>query len=274
MGSNIEIFSNSLGILSNTDTESFFNGVGKDLPAQSKILSVGCLAAQPILALLSSAGHNIYAIDRSQESIDLAQAHVTAHFEKVDLGDYKPQIPFDMVMAILSLHELSRPQIRSLIYKMGDWMKPGGLFLLAASPIDYLAEQSCRDIVHGCVRNYPLHLKGSLVESTLFTRDEWTSMFAKAGMSLENKANLTVPATADHPSEHHYFMRFRKSVKHSILGPYPLVEKYRGPIPLSETAWKPFVDRLVRDEFDFVLQVLKDNHWVLDVGSGYGSEWR
>jgi cyclopropane fatty-acyl-phospholipid synthase-like methyltransferase len=57
------------------------------------------------------------------------------------------------------------------------------------------------------------------------------------------------------------------------MGPYPLPTSYRGPHPLSEAAWAPFSERLVRDEFDAVLEVIKGNKKVLDVGSGYGSEY-
>ncbi|PLB46582.1 putative 2-heptaprenyl-1,4-naphthoquinone methyltransferase [Aspergillus steynii IBT 23096] len=270
MGSNIETLFDPAGILNNERTSQLVRALVEGVPPESKVLSVGCTTSLPILSLLSSASHHIYGIDGSQKTLDFAQTQVSGQFEQAPAVEYLPQSSFDVILGIFSLHEMNRAQVRSLVFKMGDWLKPGGFILLATSPIDYLDTESRHNIVDDCIRDYPLNLFGNSVHSTLFSRNEWISMFEKAGVSLDNEAYLTVSATADRPSQHHSFMSFRKSVKHSILGPYPLPEEYRGPIPLSEAAWKPFVDRLVRDEFDFVLQVLESNQQVLDVGSGYG----
>ncbi|KAH8422504.1 class I SAM-dependent methyltransferase [Aspergillus melleus] len=202
--------------------------------------------------------------------VDLVKSQVPGHFDTTNEMEYMPQQAFDSVLVIFSLEHLSQAQVYSLICKMGDWLKPGGSILLATSPVEHLAIDVSHNPKEYCIRQYPLHWNGHIVHSTLFSSEAWISMFAKAGLTFEKRADIHLPAEQDRPSEHHCLMRFHKSVNHSILGPYPLPEKYRGPIPLSEAAWKPFVERLVRDEFGFVLQVLENNQRVLDVGSGYG----
>lgn len=73
--------------------------------------------------------------------------------------------------------------------------------------------------------------------------------------------------------EQYHVMTMRKTEEQPLMGPYLIPNSYRGPHLLSEEAWEPFASRMVRDEFDAVLDVLKGNRKVLDVGSRYGSEY-
>lgn len=74
-------------------------------------------------------------------------------------------------------------------------------------------------------------------------------------------------------TQEHYLIIARKVVDHALMGPYPLQTSYRGPHPLSEGSWAHFAEWLFRDEFDAVLDMLENNQNILDVGSGYGSEF-
>ncbi|KAE8382969.1 putative 2-heptaprenyl-1,4-naphthoquinone methyltransferase [Aspergillus bertholletiae] len=253
--------SDPLGVLQNPETGKFLDSVVQGLPPQSKVLSVGCGASLPVLSKHSATHHEIYGIDRSQESINLAQSRISGQFELADETEYVPPLTFNAIWAIQSLSHLSRAQIYSLIYKISDWLYPGGSVILATSSSDHVSH---------CVHDHSLQLNGKTARSTILSRKEWIMLCTKAGLTLEGEVPLSINFGAAHQSKHHTLMHFRKTVQYSMVGPYPLPESYRGPIPLSEAAWEPFATRLVRDEFDFVLKVLENNQKVLDVGSGYG----
>ncbi|KAI9036827.1 putative 2-heptaprenyl-1 [Aspergillus affinis] len=262
--------SDPLGIMENQSVKKLIESFIQSLSSESTVLSVGCLASLPVLLRLSSAGHQIYGIDRCHKTIGLVKSQIPGHFDPVSEIEYMPQQTFDSILVILSIDQLSRAQICSLVFKMGDWLKPGGSILLVTSPAEHLAVGISHNQTEYYVRQYPLHRKGDVVQSTLLSSGAWISVFAKAGLVFDNQADFQLPGGESRHSDPHCLMCFHKSEKHSVLGPYPLPDKYRGPIPLSEAAWKPFVERLVRDEFGFVLQVLENNQRVLDVGSGYG----
>jgi hypothetical protein len=99
------------------------------------------------------------------------------------------------------------------------------------------------------------------------------TLCATAGLTFRSESTHSGQGDIQDVAERHDLMIFRKTEEYAMMGPYPLPASYRGPIPLSEAAWKPFAERLVRDEFDFVLEVLKNNRQILDVGSGYGSKF-
>ena len=99
------------------------------------------------------------------------------------------------------------------------------------------------------------------------------SMFQKAGFEFEWDLHSTMQPKASSNAEEHYLVIMRKANVESLMGPYPLPTEYCGPHPLSEAAWGPFAERLARDEFDDILGLLQNNKEVLDVGSGYGSEY-
>jgi 2-polyprenyl-3-methyl-5-hydroxy-6-metoxy-1,4-benzoquinol methylase len=264
--------SDPLGMLQNPETNKFLDSVVQDLPPQSRVLSVGCGASLPVLSKHFSAHHEIHGIDRSQESIDLVKSQILGQFELADETEYVPQLTFNAILAIVSLSHLNRAQICSLVYKISDWLHPGGSMILATSLSNHIINR-CHDYVNHCTHGHSLQLNGKAIRSSLLSRKEWITLCEKAGLTLEGEVPLSGNFGDAHHTEHHTLIHFRKTVQYSMLGPYPLPESYRGPIPLSEAAWEPFAKRLVRDEFDFVLKVLENNQKVLDVGSGYGSKY-
>lgn len=271
MGSYAESKHDPLGILLNHETTKLIGSVLSDVHSKSKVLYVGCEASSPLILQASSAGHEVYGIDQSQASIDSIRKLVTGNFEAVDETEYQPNLHFDTIFAIFSLYRLSRAQITSLVFRMSGWLKPGGSIVLATSLTDDLVTTLCHECVDDCTRDYPLMFNGTSIRSTLYSRNGWVTLCQKAGLEFASETSFPVQTDSEQPLEKHSFLKFRKVEDHAIMGPYPLPTSYRGPIPLSEAAWKPFAKRLVRDEFDFVLKVLEKSEKVLDVGSGYGS---
>ncbi|KAF5015500.1 hypothetical protein F66182_13153, partial [Fusarium sp. NRRL 66182] len=122
------------------------------------------------------------------------------------------------------------------------------------------------------VRHVELPFMGRKCIGTVYTVDGWRNLFQKAGFEIqvEKFFSFTERQPYKDESQEHYLVIARKVVDHALMGPYPLPTSYRGPHPLSEGSWAPFAERLVRDEFDAVLDLLENNQNILDVGSGYG----
>ncbi|KAF2212207.1 hypothetical protein CERZMDRAFT_59124 [Cercospora zeae-maydis SCOH1-5] len=211
-----------------------------NIPSGSQVLFVGSAHALSTIIQANASGLKVHAIDRSQEDIDFAQSFTTGNFQVVSTwDDYEPQERFDAVFGLHTLDDLGSLRTRSAIYRMADWLKRDGRLIVATA-------------LGGSSDGKSAQLLG---------------LCQKAGLKMEKQVTHAPSATG---TDQHVLFEFVKKEHYAIMGPYPLPESYRGPIELSEAAWKPFVERLNRDEFGFMLNVLGDNSKVLDVGSGYG----
>ncbi|KAI9926166.1 hypothetical protein ASPWEDRAFT_115782 [Aspergillus wentii DTO 134E9] len=264
MGS-IQDNQNQQGILDSLDARTAIDGFIRGLPAEANILLVGCEASVPLAVKLTEAGHHVCGIDISKPSNRDAMLG-DQFFQTADMRDYSTG-NLDAIVAVFSTYHLTGAQTYSQLFKFSEWLKPGGRILLGTSVIDSLSLNGCHDCVDERVRCYPVQCLGKqMVAATILSKKGWAGMASNAGLSVEKEVDVVLGQ-----SERHYFVTFcRTEQKHPLMGPYPLPQSYRGPHRLSEAAWHPFASRLVRDEFDFVLDVLKHNQKVLDVGSGYG----
>ena len=260
-------------MLLNSETKRFFDDQIDGLSSRSKILLIGCEGMSALMLRLSSLAHDVYGIDRSQEPTDAARRLIWGSFEVVDPVQYQPITKFHAVIALNSLNQLNEVERYSMIFKISDWLKQNGVLILASPGSREMPAGDKRQYIANGVDGHSERVNGSGVKSDLYIYKPWTAMCHKAGMHLHSEAPVAMQTDAQVSGHQLYdLMSFRKTVQHAILGPFPLPERYRGPIDLSEAAWKPFAERLVRDEFDFVLEVLIKNNTVLDVGSGYGSK--
>ncbi|KAJ5923617.1 hypothetical protein N7454_008862 [Penicillium verhagenii] len=159
------------------------------------------------------------------------------------------------------------------MFKFSDWLSKGGYLVLGTIPSTSLIEdESLYDSKGQVVRHAQLPFMGRKVLGTLYSKEGWRDLFQKAGFEIQVEKFFSFTEHQPYKNEiqEHYFIVARKTVDHALMGPYPLPTLYRGPHPLSEGSWAPFAERLVRDEFDAVLDLLKNNKDILDVGSGYG----
>lgn len=280
------------------NAESLFNGLGHQyetayinnpglqeviahtlsiLPPNSHVLDVGSGTGKPVADSVSHAGHKIHGIDVSQEMVNIASAQVPGgHFEKADMMQFKPKSQYDAVFAIFSLFQLSHSQTYSMMFRYSEWLKKGGMLILGTIPSTSLIhDESLYDASGKVVRHAEMVFMGQKVYGTLYTKDGWRELFRSAGFEVQFEKMSNFHATMPYCEEiqDHYFVVGRKVVDHALMGPYPLPEAYPGPHPLSEAAWAPFAERLVRDENEAVLDLVKGNKKVLDVGSGYGREY-
>jgi 2-polyprenyl-3-methyl-5-hydroxy-6-metoxy-1,4-benzoquinol methylase len=241
------------------------------LGEKAKILDVGCGTGFPVSSTLARAGYDVTGIDISQKMLDLCQKRIKGTFVKADMTSFQPQQQFDAVFAIFPLFQLSYRSTHSMIFKFASWLKPGGLLLIGTIAAEALVtDESMYDSSKECVEGWETPFMGSLVKCTLLTTQGWHHLFQQAGFEITT--TVYHPFQPDWTSaalEPQMFITGRR-YQHPLLGPYPLPAVRPPPPQLSEEAWEPFAKRLTRHEFDAVLDIIKFNKEVLDVGSGHG----
>jgi ubiquinone/menaquinone biosynthesis C-methylase UbiE len=99
---------------------------------QVNILELGCGAGVPCTQLLSSRGYNVTANDISDAQIALARDRLPQSVNLIQ-GDmmqlqFSPQ-QFDAVLALYSVIHLPRNEQTTMLHRIFDWLKPGGLML-------------------------------------------------------------------------------------------------------------------------------------------------
>ncbi|KAJ5173696.1 uncharacterized protein N7500_001627 [Penicillium coprophilum] len=244
-----------------------------ELKPNSQVLDVGCGTGKPVANLIASAGHDVHGIDVSQQMINIAKKQIPGRFEKKDMLTFEPETKFSAIFAIFSLFQLSHSETYAMMFKFSDWLRTGGLLVLGTIPSTSLVkDQSLYDPTGQVVRHAEILFMERKYFGTLYSQKGWQNLFQKAGFEIqvEKFYSFTDHQPYKNEIQEHYLIIAKKTVDHALMGPYPLPTSYRGPHPLSEGAWAPFANRLVRDEFDAVLDLLKDNQNILDVGSGYG----
>jgi cyclopropane fatty-acyl-phospholipid synthase-like methyltransferase len=262
--------------VNNSGLEDAIDCALKELSPKSQVLDVGCGTGKPVATRVARAGHKIHGIDISQEMVNIASRQVIGLFEKADMTTFQPSMQYDAIFTIFSMFQLSHSQTYSMMFKYSEWLKTGGLLVLGTIPSTSLVDdESLYDASGKIVRHADLLFMGRRFLGTVYTKDGWRDLFRAAGFEIQLERSFAFNAKPPYDKEiqDHYLIIAKKVVDHALMGPYPLPTSYRGPHPLSEAAWAPFSERLVRDEFDAVLEVIKGNKKVLDVGSGYGSEY-
>lgn len=242
------------------------------IPPQSKILDVGCGTGRPMAEAFANAGHEVHGIDSSQTMLEIAKSQVKGHFEKHKMTEYNTKTKFDVVLGSFSLFHITCDETYSMIFRFAEWLKPGGLLMVATILADYqVKDRSLFDPSGECVRRYPHTWMNNAYEITEFTRKGWMSMFEKAGLSFEKEVYSPWAATADHQEEVHYLTVVRKTEKETLFGPYP-IPSCCGRVRKSNPAdILPLSKRLSIDETESILEILNvdTNKRVLDT-----SIWR
>jgi SAM-dependent methyltransferase len=113
----------------------------KRLPAQGRVLDLGCGAGVPVASALAAAGHAVVGIDGSAAQISLARDNVpAAEFIEADMTEVDfPAQSFDAVAAFYSITHVPRAEHDALLRRIGGWLKPGGL-LVASLGADALSD--------------------------------------------------------------------------------------------------------------------------------------
>ncbi|EJP63966.1 methyltransferase-like protein [Beauveria bassiana ARSEF 2860] len=238
----------------------------------SSILDVGCGPGGPASRLIA-AGYNVTGIDVAQGMIDICQKLPSGTFLKVDMMKYETEAHFDGILSLFSLFQVSYAATYSMIFKMASWLRPGGTLVLAViAGEDYIQDVSqlskLRQNQH--VENADTSFMGRLVPSTLLTAKEWLRIVQEAGFVVQSVDRHDFEVAGFDSTEKHLFITAKRTHLEPLFGPFPLPAVKRGPCVLSESAWRAFAERLTRHDLDYVLEAVKGNKEVLDVGSGHG----
>lgn len=239
----------------------FIATAAQKLPAQSKVLDVGCGTGKPVANILASMGHDVYGIDISQEMVNIASSQVKGTFEKVDMRNYKPAFLMDGIFVVLSLFQITPGETYSMVYQWSQWLKPGGLLVIGVTPSTSLPENEVTyDATWDCHRQMQKPWMHKYTNETFFSEDGWQRMLQDAG--FESELSSTFPFTPNDPdhqsTEIHYLVLARKKELQPLLGPYPRVSEESKEQPVIRRNF--FDDRLVSDDLSALLKQLSCRH--------------
>ena len=97
----------------------------------SRVLDLGCGTGMPVARRLTENGFNVIGIDGSANQIESARRNVpSAQFICADMTTVAfPARSFDAVAAFYSITHVPRQEHATLLGRIADWLKPGGLFI-------------------------------------------------------------------------------------------------------------------------------------------------
>jgi len=160
--------------------------------------------------MIVDSGRHVHGIDLSPGMISLCRQQVpNGSFEVMDMLDFELTMPYDGIVASLSLFELDRSQLTSMSAKWFRWMQPGGILLIATLSAEDCEEQVGsgywhRDGEYACVE---WKFMGRDVVVSLFTRAGWKEISGNAGFEISyTESDLFVLVGAVGVQEERYYI--------------------------------------------------------------------
>ncbi|KAG8531937.1 uncharacterized protein KY384_003573 [Bacidia gigantensis] len=221
-------------------SESLFNALGKDyedvfghdagllrvverfisyLSPDARVLDCGSGTGKPVAHMIASANRSVHGIDLSEAMIELSRKQVpTATFEQCNMLSYSPPPgSFGGATASLSLFELTRAQLTTMVANWARWLRPGGYLLIATMGAEDVegTREEMYDEDGECASGIPFTFMGSRVYLTLFTKKGWERLLEGAGFEIvETQRDLfSPPKEAKCDEEKHLFLIARKRVE-------------------------------------------------------------
>jgi cyclopropane fatty-acyl-phospholipid synthase-like methyltransferase len=104
----------------------------------SSVLDLGCGSGDPADVRVAEK-HRVTGVDISQTQLDLARQNVpTGHFLRGDAASVEfPAGAFDAVISFYTLEHIPREEHRTLLMRIHDWLRPGGLLLISTEAGEY-----------------------------------------------------------------------------------------------------------------------------------------
>ncbi|MFF3755365.1 class I SAM-dependent methyltransferase [Streptomyces sp. NPDC002018] len=169
------------------------------LPAAAKVLDIGSGTGRPTAQRLAAAGHQVSGYDVSQTMVDLARAQVpAARFELADVRAL-PDTPrtWDAITAFFSLLQMPRADLVITYARIANWLAPGGLFVLAAVPLD--------------VDDTEIEWMGQTVRATSYPAEAYPELLRTAGLEVvHHQLSVFHPDFPGMGAEEHLFLYARK----------------------------------------------------------------
>jgi ubiquinone/menaquinone biosynthesis C-methylase UbiE len=184
-----------------TEQRAAITALAERLPAGATVLDLGSGTGRPTADLLTAAGCAVTGYDVAPKMVEIARAQVpAARFEVGDLRELSFEAAtWDAITAFFSMLQLPRADQETMIGRFADWLKPGGLLVLATVPAD--------------VDGVDIVFMGHPVRASSFTAEALAEKLRAAGLEIVREEQaLFVP---DHPEAgpepHVYFTACKRS---------------------------------------------------------------
>lgn len=103
------------------------------LPANSKVLDLGCGHGIPVAKLISTHGHHIIGVDRSAKLLAFARKEMPEHeWILSDIENVEVNSTYDGIVIWDSLFHLPRTEHLTLLRKVSSALKPNGVLILSS----------------------------------------------------------------------------------------------------------------------------------------------
>ncbi|MEF2071247.1 class I SAM-dependent methyltransferase [Consotaella aegiceratis] len=113
----------------------FFEALAGRLAPGAKLLDCGCGTGHAGLTSMVEAGVEITALDGSAPMLALfGRRYPSARTVLSDMLDYRPDEPFDAIIAWDSFFYLDHVEQERMLRRFAEWLRPGGLLLLTTGP--------------------------------------------------------------------------------------------------------------------------------------------
>ena len=186
------------------------------LPSDAQVLDCGSGTGKPVCHMVAETGRPTHGIDTSKNMIELSRNQVPqATFELANMLEYSPPpASFGGITATLSLFELSRAELETVIGKWFEWLQPGGYLLIAVIGAEDVPgiTREMYDEDGSCVSGAEWTFMGHKVFITLFTKRGWDALLEGKGFEIvERETDLFCPPKeARCDDEMHYFVIAKK----------------------------------------------------------------
>ena len=105
------------------------------LPAQAKILDLGCGSGRPIAAYLLQHGHQLTGVDSADSMLEMAREHFpTQCWIEADMRSVELNQRFDAILAWDSFFHLTPQDQRGMFTQFAKWSKPNAVLMFTSGP--------------------------------------------------------------------------------------------------------------------------------------------
>ena len=161
------------------------------LPSNSHILECGSGTGKPVALTVAESGHHIHGIDIAEGMVALARRQVpNGLFEVADMLTFEPKMQYHGIIASLSLFELSRKEVGTMVGKWFQWLVPevGRLFIATfrAEDCTKQVKDGMWDMDRKCASGVPWRFMGQTPLITLFTRQGCRTLLEGVGFKISS----------------------------------------------------------------------------------------
>lgn len=184
------------------------------MPPKSNVLDAGCGTGRPVATNLAAAGHSVYGIDISDVMVNLSKEKVpNGHFEVADMLTYEPPngVQLNVVLTMLSLFALKRPEIEAVAARAKHWLPVGGIYCIGT-----VAAEDAQPDVKGkgydedgrCARDIDFQFMGADIKLDLMTKVGWEKLLQENGFEILDTSNdlFVPPEESKCDEENHYYI--------------------------------------------------------------------